>query len=165
MNRKITEKQRIELKKPLGKIVKVEDTKTDSKFITIGDETSCLFLEKNKIPYIIIYDRKIKRRQAVPEKIKIITALKINEIKAKNPPGTITEEAENAVKQALSLNEKTKIYIDGEEDLLVIPAIMLAPIDTLVYYGQPDEGIVQLKVTQQLKNKMKKIVEQMEVIK
>lgn len=43
------------------------------------------------------------------------------------------------------------ILIDGEEDLLVLPAIIYAPLGARVYYGQPGEGLVEVVVTHRKK--------------
>ncbi|HMK82220.1 MAG TPA: DUF359 domain-containing protein, partial [Candidatus Bathyarchaeia archaeon] len=37
--------------------------------------------------------------------------------------------------------------VDGEEDLLVLVVIAVAPVGSLVVYGQPNEGIVLVNVT------------------
>jgi uncharacterized protein (UPF0218 family) len=52
--------------------------------------------------------------------------------------------------------------IDGEEDLLTLVAVLSAPEDTLVVYGQPHIGIVAVKATEETKEKMHRIVDAME---
>jgi uncharacterized protein (UPF0218 family) len=74
----------------------------------------------------------------------------------------LTEEAVNAVKEALAREGKTKIYVRGEEDLLTLPAILYAPEGSSVVYGQPDKGVVEVKIDAKTKNKVKKIIEDME---
>jgi len=49
--------------------------------------------------------------------------------------------------------------IDGEEDLLTLPAILLAPLSSLVLYGQWDRGAVMVEVTEEMKNQVKKLLE------
>lgn len=39
----------------------------------------------------------------------------------------------------------------GEEDLITIGVVMLAPLGCVVYYGQPGQGMVRLEITEQLK--------------
>jgi uncharacterized protein (UPF0218 family) len=84
-----------------------------------------------------------------------------NAIFVKNPPGTITEESWIAFQNALRQNGLTKIVIDGEEDLLTIVAVLSAPINSFVIYGQPTEGIVVVKVNKENIKKMQKIIDSM----
>ena len=64
-----------------------------------------------------------------------------------NPQGTITQEAIFAIKEALERNEHTHIVVDGEEDLLTLIAVLYAPENAFVVYGQPYSGIVVVKVS------------------
>jgi uncharacterized protein (UPF0218 family) len=64
-----------------------------------------------------------------------------------NPAGMIT----TSLIKALNKPKTSLIVIDGEEDLAVIPAVLLNPLGTYVYYGQPDEGIVEVKITPEIK--------------
>jgi hypothetical protein len=47
--------------------------------------------------------------------------------------------------------EGSLILVKGEEDLAVLPCIIEADWDSVVLYGQPDEGIVYVKVTEEKK--------------
>ncbi len=66
-----------------------------------------------------------------------------------NPAGTIQGEAWGAIKKAIK--ERSNLCVNGEEDLLVIPAVLLAQPKTLVVYGFPNKGICLLEAN--LKNK------------
>ena len=57
-----------------------------------------------------------------------------------NPQGTITKEAVAAIKEAIDKNEHTHIVVDGEEDLLTLIAVLYAPENSFVVYGQPHTG-------------------------
>jgi len=52
--------------------------------------------------------------------------------------------------------------VDGEEDLLTLVVVLSAPEDALVVYGQPHRGIVVVKVTEETREKMWRIVDAME---
>jgi uncharacterized protein (UPF0218 family) len=80
---------------------------------------------------------------------------------AKNPPGTITDEAWATINQAIIQKGRTKVIIDGEEDLLTVVAVLSAPDDAFVVYGQPQVGIVVVKVTEEAKEKMQRIIDLM----
>jgi len=160
MTLKITAKLRKELKKPFGKVLgKIRKHK---KIITVGDYCSKKAFEENVIPDLIIYDGKIKRKSA-PNTKKALDKIERKTIEIENKAGTISDEAWIAIE--IGLREKTKIRVKGEEDLLVIPCIDLAKEKTAIYYGQPDKGIVEVIVTKQTKQKIKEIIEEMEVIK
>ena len=81
---------------------------------------------------------------------------------SKNPPGTITDEAWNVIKQAAEYKGQTKVIIEGEEDLLTLVTVLCAPEDAFVVYGQPNVGIVVVKVTEEKRKKMRRIVDLME---
>ena len=66
------------------------------------------------------------------------------------------------MKKGISANQKTQIVVDGEEDLLVIPAVVLAPERSIVAYGQPNQGIVVIEVTKRNKLKCRQIIDSME---
>ena len=78
-----------------------------------------------------------------------------------NPQGTITQEAISAVKAALEKNEHTHIVVNGEEDLLALIAVLYAPENAVVVYGQPHEGIVVVKVTSDRKEQAKQFLNAM----
>ncbi len=69
-----------------------------------------------------------------------------NTYRAKNPAGGITVEAWHAVKRALEDREAV-VVVEGEEDLLVLPAIVESPDGTFVAYGQPSQGVVAVRAT------------------
>ena len=50
------------------------------------------------------------------------------------------------------------LVVDGEEDLLALPSILFAPLNAYVLYGQPNEGIVVVSVTESLKIKVQRAV-------
>jgi len=102
---------------------------------------------------VYIVDNKVMRSPSEPTLVQTEESLK-----ARNPPATITAEAWEAISQAVSGNKTTKILIDGEEDLLTLPAIICAPIGTVVIYGQPREGVVAVKVTKSKKSEARRLI-------
>ncbi|PJB96490.1 MAG: DUF359 domain-containing protein, partial [Nitrosopumilales archaeon CG_4_9_14_0_8_um_filter_34_10] len=47
-------------------------------------------------------------------------------------------------------------------DLLVIPVCIHAPENSIVLYGQPNEGLVVVKVTPEIRNKTQRLLDLME---
>jgi hypothetical protein len=145
---------RYKLKKPLGKLIKNDKELIDEfngkKIITVGDMATQTILKMNLKPKLAIVDYKIERK-----KIKFNYKGFLKRIKIKNPAGTISKVAINKIKEGLKL-DTCLLEVNGEEDLLVIPSILESKLNSIVLYGQPEEGIVIVNVT---KNKKKKITE------
>lgn len=67
-------------------------------------------------------------------------------LKVTSPPEVVTAELYNAVLDAARFDGRTRVVVEGEEDLAVLPAIMhLAPGATVIY-GMPDRGVTAVRV-------------------
>jgi hypothetical protein len=86
-------------------------------------------------------------------------------VHVENPAGTITEEATTAIREALEGAKHVHVVVDGEEDLLTLIAVLYAPERSLVVYGQPNEGIVIVKVTPEKKADAAEILKSMETVR
>ena len=129
----------------------------DSIVITIGDRTTENILQLGLKPQIQIIDGLEKRNQRiVPADDTINTNLS-----CRNPPGEITEESMQVIQKAFSSEPPVRIIVDGEEDLLVIPVCILAPENSVVMYGQPNEGLVIVQITPEIRAKVQKILDAM----
>ena len=157
---------RDQLKNPLGNLISDNDPSkeniikkisTESVIITVGDRTTENMLQFGIKPQIQIIDGLEKRSEcAVPADDTIITKLS-----CKNPPGEITEESIQVIQKAFSSEPPVRITVDGEEDLLVIPACIFAPENSVVMYGQPNEGLVIVTITPEIRAKVQKILDVM----
>ena len=127
-----------------------------STVISVGDVVSQNIVEAGISVDILIVDNKTMRKTIQP-----ITAIAQQTLYTKNPPGTITDQAWDTIKEALKLKVKTKIIVEGEEDLLTLVTVLSAPEDALVVYGQPKVGIVLVKVNQESRKNMGRIVDLM----
>ena len=78
-------------------------------------------------------------------------------LNAANPAGTISAEMVTVLTQALT-QQTQHVLIQGEEDLAAVALILLLPLESEVYYGQPGQGIVRMKVTEELKDKTFKVL-------
>jgi len=159
--RKINESLRKKLRKPLGKISK-RLGKYSGKLISVGDIVSCQLIGQGIVPDLMIYDNRVKRRPATKEVARALDAVGKKVIRIRNKRGTIAEDAWIAISEGLK--NKCKIIVSGEEDLLTLPAIMLAKNGTTIVYGQPNKGMVIVKVSQKKKNDVKKLIDEMEVV-
>jgi len=143
------------LKRPFASIVK-KITRSQFGTVAVGDIAAISLLNQKIIPDLAIVDLKTKRQPVFPD----LKSLGLKPgLTAPNPAGTVNRRA---VKQLLScLNQKLcSLLIDGEEDLLVLPAVLLAPLRTTVFYGQPDRGLVKIIVSETTKSKALKFLQQ-----
>jgi len=121
--------------------------------ISVGDIVTQHMIDFGLSLNVIIIDNKTMRKPIQP--IKMVTD---HTLYAKNPPGSITEESWGAIQKAFEQNGQTKVVIDGEEDLLALVTVLSAPTNSFVVYGQPNSGIVVVKVTEESRKKMQNIV-------
>lgn len=83
-----------------------------------------------------------------------------------NPAGTLTPQLFHAIKnqmqQSIINGKKTVIIIRGEDDLSTLAAIYIAPLLSVVLYGQPHEGMVVVEVTEAKKEEVTALLSQFE---
>lgn len=147
------------LHKPFGKVLDSVPPGLDGdKAITIGDVTTQKFNEKKVGQFLSFVDFKIQRKKKFDKLSQLGFADDIKTIKVENPHGSITAGLFKAVESAFETGEKQVILVDGEEDLSFLPAMLLAPLGFSVYYGQPNEGLVEVLVTEGNKEKVFELV-------
>lgn len=160
---------RKDLKKPQGLLIEgpfpdtmkrlkelVEIVKP-SLIISVGDIVTSHMLKEGISMDVLVVDNKTMRKPIQPIVVDVDQTLY-----AMNPPGTITHEAWATIRQAIEKNGRTKVIIDGEEDLLTVVSVLSAPDNAFVVYGQPQVGIVVVKVTEEAKEKMGRIMNLMD---
>ncbi len=146
------------LAEPLDKILTgkaIEEAIQDARagfVITVGDVATKTFLDAGIIPTLSIIDGKVGRKpfHEVVDRLQPTLAVQ-------SGPGFISKKAVQAIHDCFTHPSSPithhAILIDGEEDLLVLPAIIYAPLGTVLYYGQPGEGLVEVVVTDDMKTK------------
>lgn len=133
---------------------------SDGKLITVGDEVTVNFIKHSMWPDLAVVDFRINRKDVFHE-ISDLGYPKDHELtKVKNEHGTIDGSLIEAISKFFANhNEKQVIKVDGEEDLAVLPVVLLAPLGTQVFYGQPNQGLVLVEVTEAKKNDFLKILQ------
>lgn len=63
-------------------------------------------------------------------------------IRCNNPASCITPEAVSAIRRGYDIRGPVRILVSGEEDLLLLPALIHAPDRAVLLYGQPNCGMV-----------------------
>jgi uncharacterized protein (UPF0218 family) len=169
---RITPELRLKFKEPFGVLIcgsfaetmremeRLVKRENPPKLVSVGDTVSRNLHEHQLIPQLSITDNKRMRKQIKP---RAFTGKDV--VHVKNPPGTITEEAVAAIKEALESSKHVHIIVDGEEDLLVLIAVFYAPEKSLVVYGQPYEGIVVVEVTSEKKAEAAEILKAMKTVR
>lgn len=160
---------RAKLKEPLGTLVRGSFNETMNRLInmvreekppcivSVGDTVSKNLEENHILTRLSIIDNKAMRRAIRP-----FSSAAEKTLRVRNPKATITDEAIAAIRDSLRDNSRIRIVVDGEEDLLTLIAILYAPEDSFVIYGQPYEGIVVVKATEAKKEEIARILNSME---
>jgi uncharacterized protein (UPF0218 family) len=169
---RLTPELRKKLKKPIGTLLRGSFDETIKKLkdlvqkenppmiVSVGDSVSRNLTENDMFPKLSIVDNKVMRKRIQPIALTADKTLYV-----KNRPGTITDEALATIQEALEHNRRVKIVVDGEEDLLTLAAVLYASENSFVVYGQPLEGIVVVKVTEQKKKEVTEVLKAMEIFR
>lgn len=164
----MTDAQRRLLKQPLGELItgtpaecnrvlnEIVTKEKPARLILVGDTVSRNAVEMQMKPDVIIVDKMEKRGKAVKFRY---TAE--HTFRTQNAAGTIESEAWQIVDEAVQKGNSV-VVVDGEEDLLAIPAVLSSPDRSIVVYGQPGVGIVLVRVSPEKKREIARLVEQME---
>jgi len=164
----LTPRLRVFLKEPFGTLIEGTPKQTMDKLkeiivaekppriITVGDVVSQNIHESGIQPQLSVIDYISLRNQAMPRHAPVEKT-----VYAHNPQGTITVEAIEAIRAALEANVHTHIVVEGEEDLLTLIAVLYAPENSFVIYGQPHMGIVIVKASQKKKAEVKGLLNEM----
>ena len=153
-------------KRPLGYLITGEPSETfprlkemvnrlhPPKIISVGDVVSTEARVAGIRVNLSIIDGKTMRHGYAPPISKTRLTFHVA-----NPAGTITQESWQTIKNAMKEEDAT-IIVDGEEDLLAIPAVLEAPLRALIVYGQPSQGIVVVEASSQRKAKLAKLLDE-----
>lgn len=137
---KLPEDLRGSLRDTLGVLVEGElpfEYQKGRPLIAVGDVVTDTLVHQNVIPDVAMVDGMTRR--GVYES-KMDYPFKI--VRLKNSTGTISKDAWNVIQDAINETEPVLIDVDGEEDLLSIPSIILCPDGGTVIYGIPSKGMV-----------------------
>lgn len=157
------------LKKPLGALVSGEADEVVAEvlekvenlappcLISVGDVSTQQLLESSIKPDVAIVDGKTLREERLRHKYNHYKT----RFQLRNPPGVIVDRCWTTLVKAIC-NPPSLVEVDGEEDLLTLPALILAPTNSVVVYGQPGVGMVVVVADNPKKMFAMKIVDGME---
>jgi uncharacterized protein (UPF0218 family) len=160
----LPEAMREELSRPLGKVVKGADVvgavKGAKPLVTVGDYTTADLVERGVLPQIAVVDFKTNRIEEPRWHMKL-KGVGDWVIVLDNPPGIIRKDAWPVISEAFKSRERVRLEVRGEEDLLTLVCIALAPEGAVVAYGQPGEGAVIVRVVRVAKGRVHDILRRM----
>ncbi len=125
---------------------------SDMRLYTVGDVVTHRAVSAGLRPDIGIIDGFSMRNPCIREPYSFPRRLT-----AKNPPGTITDELIAAIEEA-SRKPPALIVVEGEEDLAVVPLVLIAPAGGVVLYGQPGEGVVLKEIDDESKRRAAELI-------
>ncbi len=160
----LPEALRADLARPLGRLVRgnevVAAVRGAKPLVTVGDYTTADLVERGILPQIAVVDFKTKRI----EEPRWHTKLKgVGDwvVMIDNPAGTIRKDVWPVISEAFKSRERVRLEVRGEEDLLALVCIALAPEGAVVAYGQPGEGAVVVRVDRQARTRVHDILRRM----
>ncbi len=168
INLNVPEKLKHLIREPLGELINPNDFNfakiAPNKTISIGDETTKILNTKNINQKISVVDFKIKRQEIFSKFSELGFSRKEKIWEINNPPSQISKETWKTIlslKDNLSKLKRVILKVKGEEDLLVLPFIILFPLGFNIFYGQPDEGMVYIKINLNIKRKVFSFLKQL----
>ena len=166
MDLTLSDSLRDELKIPLGRLIPARQVSratleaiipSSSYVVSVGDRTTKNMTSFGMTPSLQIIDNQERRKEMAEPNTDPVSS----ELYCTNPPAEINPQSITVIREALSLRPPARIIVDGEEDLLVIPACIYAPDGSTVLYGQPGQGLVVVPVTAEIRNKTRNILDRM----
>ncbi|HCS79432.1 TPA: hypothetical protein DIV55_06895 [Patescibacteria group bacterium] len=129
--------------------------------IAVGDAVTQSLIRAGFIPQVSVIDFHIARKKVfqILADFKFPTVAVTNTIE--NTAGTLSAKGFTTLKELITgAKYPAVLEVQGEEDLLTLFAILAAPLESLVIYGQPGEGIVAVSVTEAKKWEIKGYIDQ-----
>lgn len=175
---KLTDELRTILKKPLGLLIEGTEKETTKRALklldgknvpiiaAVGDVCVRSLLQRGLKPDLSIIDGKTLRTSDEFVDIPADLSLQIE-----NPQGFLVPQAWDKIEQAYESRIRTEIFVKGEEDLFTLPCVLLAPMKSIVFYGQPpipeynmNAGLVMITVTAAKKQEFLGYLNAMEIV-
>ncbi|MAT48725.1 MAG: hypothetical protein CMA27_02715 [Euryarchaeota archaeon] len=132
------------------------------KIVAVGDVCVSALREVGIIPNVSVIDGMTKRKM-LPENLKPNQEGYDKKIQCNNPAGQITSEFISCLVEASKSEKNILVNVKGEEDLAPIILHLALPLNALLIYGQPNQGIVACfsneKVKSRCKNRLNEFIQ------
>jgi uncharacterized protein (UPF0218 family) len=131
-----------------GEVATTAETQLTGPVVVVGDMVLETF-RQHHWPYSLgIFDGKSERAAlATPVVDPSKVAITVN-----NPAGVITAAAgtlvEKKIESLTSLTAGDHFFVNGEEDLMTLVAVLALPLNGTVYYGHREHGMVRIATTE-----------------
>ncbi|MDI6807181.1 MAG: DUF359 domain-containing protein [Candidatus Aenigmarchaeota archaeon] len=163
----VPQKLKKEFRKIWGKVfTSPEKIKFPSgkKIIAVGDFISYSLIKIGIKPRIIVFDGKIERKKTSKKIVETLKKYCKRMYRVKNPRGMITAELLKTVKRSLREVSRVGIFVDGEEDLAVLPFILESEEKNIIVYGFRKKGIVVLELNEKTKERARKLLNKLRAL-
>jgi GTP-dependent dephospho-CoA kinase len=132
--------------------------------VTVGDATTAKLLSFGIVPDLSVVDGK-ERRTPMDRTIISPLAVEIEQgrltyMECSNEAGSISGNAIATIKDALKEPFPVRVFVYGEEDMLAVPLFIMVPDGSVVLYGQPLEGMVIVKVNEDIRRKAQYLLDE-----
>ena len=153
------------LARPLGRVFTEEEVgnlefkrlaREAPMVVTVGDRVTDTLGALGRTPDVQVVDGVERRQNRELPNVPYARLVKVN-----NPAGTVTADAIEGMRAAFGGKKPVRVKVDGEEDLMAMLAIAMAPVSAVVYYGQPGEGVVAVKANATSKSRNREILAKM----
>jgi GTP-dependent dephospho-CoA kinase len=161
----LPEELRSRLAKPLGRVFTGDEAKgiefeslarQAPIVVTVGDRVTETLGKLGRTPEVQVVDGFERRSRRTPPEVPYARLVRV-----KNPAGSITVEAIEGMRRAFEGNKPVRVLVDGEEDLMAMLAIAMAPVSAVIFYGQPGVGVVAVRATAVTKARNRAILAKM----
>lgn len=158
------------LRKPVDKLYPtienfLETNVIDENYlISIGDIATKKLHDKNIRQKVSVVDLLVRRKKKFESITDHISEQNEEILSITNPASHLTPSLFQSAKKTTHTSKKSIVFIDGEEDLAVLPFTLAAPLHSHILYGQPDEGVGVVTVTEEVKKRTKEIVEKFDIL-
>lgn len=134
-------------------------SRKNSRIITVGDVVTKTVLDFNLTPFLSLVDGKTRRKFNI-EKRSVME-------RVKNEAGLIRLSVISKIKELLENDSDASkvLYVDGEEDLLVIPIVIYGKDGDIILYGQPYAGAVVLIIDDLIRRRVIEIFTKFRIVK
>jgi uncharacterized protein (UPF0218 family) len=162
---RLPEALRPKLAEPLGEVFDsreaagerfVKLAREASMVVTVGDRVTETLHSIGMTPAVHVVDGVERRSRRDPPEVPYARLVKVS-----NPAGTLTQDAIDGMREAFTGRKPVRVLVDGEEDLMAMLAIAMAPVSAIVFYGQPGAGVVAVKVNGMTKARNRAILSEM----
>lgn len=150
----ITDQQKTFFSQPQGELVESPDQASNFNAV-VGDKSLKFFLDHHWPVNLGVYD--LKEKRAANKDLESL--IKQPDLTALSSQGIISAQLIATLQLALT-NRKKFIFVEGEEDLAAVALVLLLPLESCIYYGQPKLGIIEMIATEHKKNQFFEILSQ-----